>query len=55
MPIKQSLADIRFVWVKENEYPLAYIRENKEEKILVNYGIYKYTFLFKLFMSSGGF
>lgn len=31
----QSLADIRFVCVKENEYPLAYIRENKEEKILV--------------------
>ena len=31
----QSLADIRFVWVKENAYPLAYIRENAEEKILV--------------------
>ena len=31
----QSLADIRFVCVKENAYPLAYIRENGEEKILV--------------------
>ena len=31
----QSLADIRFVYAEENRYPLAYVRENDEEKILV--------------------
>lgn len=31
----QSLADIRFVYAEENKYPLAYVRENEEEKILV--------------------
>lgn len=31
----QSLADIRFVYAEENRYPLAYVRENAEEKILV--------------------
>lgn len=31
----QSLADIRFVCAEENQYPLAYVRENEEEKILV--------------------
>lgn len=31
----QSLADIRFVYAEENKYPLAYVRENAEEKILV--------------------
>ncbi len=31
----QSLADIRFVCAAERQYPLAYVRENEEEKILV--------------------
>ena len=31
----QSLADIRFVCAAEKQYPLAYVRENEEEKILV--------------------
>ena len=31
----QSLADIRFIYAEKNKYPLAYVRENAEEKILV--------------------
>ena len=31
----QSLADIRFIYAEKNKYPLVYVRENAEEKILV--------------------
>ena len=34
-PALQSNGKIEFVFVKENAYPLAYIRSNKDEKILV--------------------
>lgn len=34
-PALANKSDIRFVWVKENAYPLAYVRECEEQKILV--------------------
>ena len=34
-PALGNLGDIRFVWAKENTYPLAYVRESGEQRVLV--------------------